>query len=192
MEEWRDIEGYEGLYQVSNEGRIKSLPKSWRCGCATTRVKSESFLKPLDNTKHLQVRLYKNGKHSSYQIHRLVAEAFIPNPNNYDVVHHIDHNSKNNKVENLMWIKNENHNALHAIDRANAIKNKLSKQIYQYTLDGILVNVWKNAYEAAKQLGYTPSRICICCNGGLFDKRVNKWVDITQYKGFIWRYAEEI
>ena len=62
-------------------------------------------------------------------------------------------------------------------------------QLMITTVVTYLFSLWKNAYEAAKQLGYTPSRICLCCNGGLFDKRVNKWVDITQYKGFIWKYA---
>ena len=189
MEEWRDIEGYEGLYQVSNEGRVKSLPRTWSCGCGTTRTKLETILKPVDNGKHLQVKFYKEGEHRYYQIHRLVAKAFIPNPNNYDVVHHIDHNPRNNRVENLMWIKNEDHNTLHNIDRANAIVNKLSNTVYQYTLNGELVNQWVNAYEASKQLGYNTSCIQQCCNGGRFDNKTKKWHTAITYKGFKWGYA---
>lgn len=189
MEEWRDIEGYEGIYQVSNEGRVKSLPRTWICGCGSRRGKTETILKPIDNGQHLQVKFYKEGTYRFFQIHRLVADAFLPNPNGYNVVHHIDHNPRNNIVENLVWIESEGHNKLHNIDRANAIVNKLSKTVLQYTLDGKLVNEWKNAYEASRQLGYNTSCIRHCCYGGYIDNRTNKWHAANVYKGFIWKYA---
>ena len=97
MEEWREIEGYEGLYQVSNLGRVKSL-KNHK---GTYR---EKILKPTsDKLKYERVALYKNGKQKRFQIHRLVATAFILNPNNLPCVNHIDENPSNNHVSNLEW-----------------------------------------------------------------------------------------
>lgn len=71
---------------------------------------------------------------------------------------------------------------------AQASKDRFSKTVYQYTLDGQLVAVWESAKEAARQLGFTQSNISACCNGGYFDKRKNKWINYTQYKGYKWSY----
>ena len=94
MEEiWRDIDGYEGLYQVSNKGRVKSL-----------KYGKERILRPGWKTGgYLFVILCKNGNQSKQRIHRLVAQAFIPNPNNKPQVNHLDENKKNNCVDNLEW-----------------------------------------------------------------------------------------
>ena len=96
MEEWKDIAGYEGKYQVSNWGRIKSLNYK--------RSGKERILK-LYNDKYgyKVINLHKNGKPKLYKIHRLVAITFIPNPNNYPVVNHKDENKANNYVDNLEW-----------------------------------------------------------------------------------------
>ena len=97
MEEWKDIEGYEGLYQVSNKGRIKSL--NYR------RTGKEGMLKGKpDKNGYLIVFLYKKGeKPKPFLIHRLVAIMFLHNPNNYLEVNHIDEDKTNNNVENLEW-----------------------------------------------------------------------------------------
>lgn len=87
---WKDVVGYEGLYQVSNLGRVKSL------------FRYKKILKQFeDNKGYLRVTLYKNNKSKSIKVHKLVAEAFIPNPNNYDCINHKDENKTNNRVENL-------------------------------------------------------------------------------------------
>lgn len=103
-EEWRNIEGYKGLYQVSNLGRVKSLPKARTSPKGSRYVRSSVILKGFDNRGYRYVILYKDGKGHSKKIHRLVAEAFIPNPYNLSDVNHIDYNRANNVVTNLEWI----------------------------------------------------------------------------------------
>ena len=99
-EEWRDIKGYEGRYQVSNLGRVKSL--NYR------HTNKEKILSNTTNTKdYLTVSLYKNGKIKTYYIHKLVAAHFIPNPDNYKEVNHKDENKSNNCVSNLEWCSRE-------------------------------------------------------------------------------------
>ena len=98
MEEWRDIEGYEGLYQISNLGRVKSFPN---CKRKTTRI-----LKPGNNCTgrgYLFIFLFKNKQKKRFYVHRLVAQAFIPNPNNLPMINHKDENPLNNNLNNLEW-----------------------------------------------------------------------------------------
>ena len=105
MEEvWKDIEEYEGLYQVSNLGRVKSLNRYIISSNGKTLFYKEKILK-LRKNKHgyLYVFLYKNTVQKFYTIHRLVANAFIENPNNYPCINHKDENKENNKVSNLEW-----------------------------------------------------------------------------------------
>ena len=95
-EEWKDIKGYEGLYQVSNLGRVKSL--------GNNKSKKEKILDPKPNMYgYKEVRLSKEGKRKPYKVHRLVAIYFIPNPNNYKEVNHKDEDKTNNHVSNLEW-----------------------------------------------------------------------------------------
>lgn len=91
IEEWKDIEGYEGIYQVSNFGRVKSL-------------KRDKTLKLITGSNYLKVNLYINNSMSTKSVHRLVAEAFIPNPENKPQVNHIDEDKTNNVASNLEWM----------------------------------------------------------------------------------------
>ena len=96
MEVWKDIIGYEGLYQVSNWGRVKSLNYK--------RTGKERLLNPKPNNKgYMRVTLYKNKIRTKHFVHRLVAQTFIPNPNNYPEVNHKDENPNNNHLDNLEW-----------------------------------------------------------------------------------------
>jgi len=172
MEEWRDIEGYEGLYKISNIGRVRSLPRN------TTKGK---ILKPVKQPNgYLQVLLYKNGKKKKFLIHRLVAKAFIPNPLNLPEVNHKDENKENNRVDgcvnNLEWCSakyNVNYGT-----RNKRLAEKQSKPVIQYDLQGNFIKEWSSGWEVQRQLGYFQGGISACCLGK----------QKTAYN-FIWKYC---
>lgn len=101
MEEWKDIEGFENLYQISNQGNVKSLE---RFNCKSKRLYDERILKPTIRNGYLGVLLYKNGKGKNHSIHRLVASAFCQRKENCNIVDHIDGNRTNNHSSNLRWV----------------------------------------------------------------------------------------
>lgn len=104
VEEWRDIEGYEGIYQVSSQGNVKSLDRTLINSVGVeNNVKGKEIYQTLVGAGYLQVKLYKENKRLNKYVHQLVATAFIPNPNNYSEINHIDYNKENNCVENLEW-----------------------------------------------------------------------------------------
>lgn len=111
---WKDIEGYKNFYQVSNKGRVKAL-KKWDVNKRDYSNK-EHLLNPTDNGNgYLIVGLKKRATRKNYYVHRLVAEAFIKNPNNYPVVNHIDRDKRNNNAENLEWCTQQE-NVLHSVE----------------------------------------------------------------------------
>lgn len=125
IEVWKDIEGYEGRYQVSNKGRVKSLPRKLWNGEGWFDYEGKIFTPRLDNHKYPMVDLTTKGKTKIYRIHRLVAKAFIPNPNGYNVVNHIDCNTENNNVDNLEWCTHK-HNTQHALKHG-GLKNLMKR-----------------------------------------------------------------
>lgn len=129
MEEvWKDISGYEGLYQISNFGRVKSLPRKYK----KRYIKNENIKSPSKLPKgYLRIGLCKEGKIKYYAIHRLVAESFIPNKDNKPCVNHKDCNPSNNKVDNLEWctyLENNNYKNHH-------LKRNVSSIIYYLKKD---------------------------------------------------------
>ena len=173
---WVDIKNYEGLYQVSNYGRVKSL--NYRMTGREKILKAKII-----STGHLQVDLYKNGVKKPYLVHRLVAIHFIQNPEGKSDVHHIDHNKANNNVDNLVWLTHEEHKAEHPEvyeSCGKAARKACSKRINQFTLDGKFVKTWYSAMDIERELGYNQSNIIQCCKG----KR-------NTCCGFIWKYAED-
>ncbi|RFZ78320.1 endonuclease [Lacrimispora amygdalina] len=103
-EVWKPIFGYEDLYEISNYGRVKSIERLVKSNNNNFRLQKESIRKPtVNNRGYFSIRLCKNGKYKAQFIHRLVAIAFIDNPNNLPEVNHKDEDKKNNRVENLEW-----------------------------------------------------------------------------------------
>ena len=143
MEEiWKDIEGYEGLYQVSNLGRVRSLDRYVNNNHETKSLKKGRILvnSILKSTGYLRVSLSREGKFVSKQVHRLVAEAFVSNPNNYPIINHKDENPLNPCADNLEWCTSEYNNnygtRLDKISKAMTNNPKISKKVYQYDLYG--------------------------------------------------------
>ena len=137
-EEWKSIKGYEGLYEISNFGRVKSLV-GWN---GHKYVKREKILAPYKqqtnpNYSRSVVKLKKNGKGKEFKVHRLVAKAFIPNPKNYKVINHKDGNPLNNKVNNLEWCT-QKMNIKHALE--NELKVNRINTIDRETMVELLNN----------------------------------------------------
>lgn len=138
---WKDIKGYEGLYQISNFGRIKSLCRKFR--------NKDIILKPLiGKGNYLQINLYKNGKMLKYQIHRLVAETFIINSDNLPCINHKDENRQNNCVKNLEWCTYQYNNSYGNRLEKVSYNNKFSKRIIQYSKNDEFIKEWNNARTA--------------------------------------------
>lgn len=124
---WRDIKGYEGLYQVSDLGRVKSLKKEWVSGNGSLRKHDELIMKQTEEKSgYMSIKLCKNGVFTRKKIHRLVAENFLANTNDYPQINHKDGDKRNNKVNNLEWITSSG-NIHHAI-RNNLINLNFHKE----------------------------------------------------------------
>lgn len=193
MEEiWKDIEGYEGQYQVSTLGRVRSVERQVRKwnGFKTIR---ESFLKQkLGKNGYVQVTLCKDGRMKTYLVHRLVAKAFIPNPQNNPQIDHINTIKTDNRVENLRWVtRKENSNNLltlkHMSERQKGEKNymygKFGKEhnrsipIVQLTMDGKYIRGWDCTRQVERELGFRSNNIC-----SVLRKRTNS------SHGYKWMY----
>ena len=139
---WKDISGFEGMYQISNLGRVKSLERY----SLQNHLISEKILKTCHaQAGYVDVSLYKNGKRYHRKPHKLVAEAFIPNPNNLPEVDHIDTNKDNNRVDNLRWVTHsENH--LNPLTVELKRRMNLGKKLKPETIEkhSIKINVLKN------------------------------------------------
>lgn len=135
----KDIKNYEGKYAITDGGQVYSYRRN-------------KFMK-LDITKngYVRVGLYDNGKTIHYLIHRLVAEAFLPNPNDLPCVNHKDENRQNNILSNLEWCSYE-YNNTYGTRIEKAVKAK-SKPVKQLTMDGEFIKLWDSAAEASKAIG---------------------------------------
>lgn len=170
---WENIKDYEDLYQVSNLGNVKSLPKKHNLGKGKYYVTKEKILSKTKN-KHgyMIVNIMKKNKY----VHRLVAEAFIPNINNYKCINHKDEDKTNNCVDNLEWCTHL-YNNNYGKHNERMSKSK-SIKINQYDLDGNFIKEWESMSEVQKKLNIKAANICACCKG-----------KYKQTGGYIWKYV---
>lgn len=177
MEEvWKDIPGFNGYYQVSSFGRVKSLARKTN----NQYGKNDFILSPgwIHNKEngYLFVCLCKNGLKKRFLVHRLVAEAFIPNPDNLPQVNHKDENQRNNCVENLEWCGCDYN--INYGNRTYKAAFKKSIPVFQYTKSGVFVKEYCSAVEAERKTGICSQNISKCRAGKL-----------PSAGGYLWRYA---
>lgn len=170
FEEWRPVKEYEGTYEVSDCGNVRSLDTFVRTKGGVLRLAKGRIRKlQRDDDGYMRVGLYGGKKPKLVGVHRLVAEAFIPNPDNKEQVDHINGVRDDNRIENLRWFTLEENNST---DLAKSRKSKSAferndnkKTVYQYTLDGELVDVWSSTREVERKTGFKSQSISRCCNG---------------------------
>ena len=204
MEEiWKDVEGYEGLYQVSNFGNVKSVKRIIKKANNAYLSVKERLLKYTTNHKgYKMVSLSKNGKQKSCTVHRLVAKAFIPNPKDLPQVNHKDENKLNNYVNNLEWCDNK-YNCNYGTSIRRALKTRMDRHnwkevcermletktknnvytkpipVNQFTWDGVFIKRFRSSEQVRRELG------------------INNAYKVAQgmYKhagGYIWLYDKDV
>lgn len=183
MEEiWKTIDGYPD-YMISSMGRVKSLDREIlnRWGNGYRLIKGK-ILKGGKHRGYLYVSLSRNGKCKTFTVHKLVAQHFIPNPNNLSEIDHINTDRTDNRVENLRWCTHkENQNNTVTKSKMKLNKSK-SKPILQFSKDGEFIKKWNSCSDIKRELGYNQSSISACCH--------NMKSYHTAY-GYIWGFEKD-
>lgn len=172
MEEiWKDIPDFEGYYQASNLGRVRSVDRYVKYKDTNdVALRRGKILSPKTSNKgYLEVTLMKEGKYYYKRVHQLIASAFLPNPNGYKSINHINEIKTDNRVSNLEWCTVKYNKEAYTQSRIT---------IFQYTLQGKLLKIWHSITKAAENIGMDKTGIQHCCNG-------NK---LKTYGGYIWSY----
>lgn len=169
---WKDIKGYEGHYQISNTGRVKSLDRYVASKNGSLRKEKEKIRKThLDKYGYLYVILCKQGVSEKMLLHRLVAEAFLPNPNALPVVNHKNEKRDDNRVENLEWCTVQYN-----------VRYSCSISIIQLSKDNKIIKIWDVISDAANYVKCCKGHIIKCC------KKKPKYNTAGGYK---WRYLDD-
>lgn len=176
MEEtWKAIKGYEGLYEVSSTGKVRTLPHKTN-GVSVPGVELKANM--YKGHRYIRLRLYKNGVSKDYMLHRLVAQAFVPNPYNKPYINHIDGNRENNSASNLEWCtqaENNRHAIILGINSIEPMLKKTRKRVQQIGADGTVIKEWESMTEAASALNLQVSNISHCCKGRIKSTGGYKW-----------------
>lgn len=177
-EEWRDVVGWEGYYQVSNLGRVRSLDRK---AVNSAGVMHHTKGKILSSSKvghsYNKTIFSANGRKETPRICRLVATAFIPNPDNLPQVNHKDENTGNDCADNLEWCDSKYNMNYGTATKRRGLKTR--KSVNQYSLDGTFIHCWDSIKDAEKHTGVYHSHISACCKGKL-----------KTSGGFKWEYAD--
>ena len=178
-EVWKSIPGYEGLYQVSNFGRVKSLSRYARVHNGVRKV-GERIRKPiLKATGYYDVLLYKDGRRKRFLVHQLVAKAFLENPNNYKQINHKDENPKNNHLSNLEWCS-QSYNNNYGNHNKKISASVPKKPVLQIADDGHVIQRFNSIKDAAHHVGVLEQNISAVVRG------------IKKHSGgFPWKYAQK-
>lgn len=168
--EWRGIKDYEGYYQVSDTGLVRSLDRNIIYSDGRKYIKKGKILRlKKDRNGYPRVELYRNNKCRGFYVHRLVAEAFIPNPTNLPQVNHKDENILNNNVNNLEWC-----------DGKYNVRYSIAVKVSQFDKSGNYIKTWNCIQDVTQELGISSSHIVMCCK-----KRMKS------AGGFCWNYASD-
>lgn len=164
IEEWKDVKGYEGLYQVSNLGRVKSLARYKKNNLGSKSLIGEKILKQSKNNRgYCRIHLCKDAHKKAFSVHRLVADAFVPNPKNFTDVNHKDENKENNRADNLEWCDYEyninygTHNKRISLTKGCVVQ--------AFDKNGQLVMEFHSMCEAERKTGIPQQNISRCVNG---------------------------
>lgn len=170
-EVWRDIKDYEGLYQISSLGRVRSLDRFDSIG---RFIKGKMLSYNVDKDGYSCITLCKNGGEKKCKVHRIVAQTFIPNPDNKPCIDHINCERSDNRIENLKWCTHSE-NLMNPITRkkksnicreiCQGSDNPNSKKIIQFSKNGDLIRLWECMKDAADNLGTNYQNISKCCRG---------------------------
>ena len=183
MEQWKPVAGFENRYEVSDQGNVRSL--NWR----NLGIVKNLYLKK-HNKGYIKVELARNGKKKTFCVHRLVAEAFIPNEHGYDCINHIDEDKRNNNASNLAWCDRKYNARYSARRHPERFENRVyklgitrngvnkNKRIVQMSMDGTVLMVWKDSRDIFLKTGMSDWSISECCRGNR-----------SKAYGFKWQYA---
>ena len=182
LEIWRDLPDYEGIYQVSNLGNVKSLDRIDASGHSR---KGFIMKQKINNKGYFSIALCKNGKYKFYQVHRLVAQTFLPNPNNLPQVNHKNEDKTDNRVENLEWCtieyncnygtRNERAGLSNSIAQSGKDKPYKYKKIIQLDVDGNIIKQFCSIKQAVEELNIKQPNISSCLIGKCKTTGGYKW-----------------
>lgn len=170
---WKDIPGYEGYYQISNFGRVKSLTRRFTRSDGKEVTFKERLLKPgINQTGYKYVNLSKGGRAYCARVHRLVAQSFVPNPKRFPCINHKDENKLNNNSDNLEWCSFQYNLTYNNKQMCRATP------VLQFTKNGEFVKAHVSQAEAERSMGCGRLNISACCSGR-----------IKSCAGYVWKYA---